>query len=433
MRGFMDWKFRLQPASFRGVSFKVSGDEATFGRRIKTYEYPLRDMPYTDDMGRAARKYQVSAYVVGSNYMDQRDILLTALEKGGAATLIHPFYGNLNVCVDGEIRMRHSRDFGGMCEITLQFVEAGELSYPTSGTATEKKLKDAAGKADDSLGQQFLDEFDLNGAADWVTTDVIGNVSTMLDSIISVFDVADTYVADAARLLQGDLSVLFPPPSQGAEFINRVKAMWRMGESLYFDTDSAISAIDNLKYTVSLPALAAHGAWPTLSTTQLQVVNNSNTAAQLLRDTALSQSTRQLSQLPATAPAAAVPAGQPVSHPAVESVLAVNPATLPVSYDQLNRLRFSFNHLFDQESTRIVGDDAYLALEALRVAVSQDIRNRLTQVGKMTTRTPLEVTPAVVLAADWYDDAGRADEIVARNDIAHPGFVPPNPLRVPVQ
>ncbi|PNK93111.1 hypothetical protein CEQ28_023505 [Hafnia alvei] len=39
------WLYRLQPASFRGVYFKVSGDEATFGRRSTTHEFPLRDIP----------------------------------------------------------------------------------------------------------------------------------------------------------------------------------------------------------------------------------------------------------------------------------------------------------------------------------------------------------------------------------------------------
>ncbi|QEL49867.1 DNA circularization N-terminal domain-containing protein [Enterobacter sp. LU1] len=87
------WLFKLQPASFRGVPFKVSGDEGTFGRRATTHEYPLRDVPFTQDMGRKARRYSVSAYLVGNDYMSQRDRLLTALEQGGSATLIHPYYG----------------------------------------------------------------------------------------------------------------------------------------------------------------------------------------------------------------------------------------------------------------------------------------------------------------------------------------------------
>jgi hypothetical protein len=40
------------------------------------------------------------------------------------------------------------------------------------------------------------------------------------------------------------------------------------------------------------------------------------------------------------------------------------------------------------------------------------------------------IEPAVVLAARIYDDASRAGEIVQRNNIAHPGFVPLQPLKL---
>lgn len=430
----MDWKYRLQPASFRGIAFKVSEDEATYGRRVKTYEYPLRDVPFTDDFGRSARKYQITAYVIGSDYMDKRDALLTALEKGGAATLVHPFYGTLNVNVDGPFRLKHSRDNGGMCEISLNFVEAGSYLYPATAADTAGELANAANIADDSLAQIFADNFDLEGAADWVTDNVIDNVSGMLDSVIDVFATVDSYVADAARLLQGDLSVLFPPPSQITEIVNRVEAMWRVAQKTYFDADSAISSIDNLKYTVSLARLAPQGAWPTLSETQTEVVNNSNAMAQLLRGTALSQSTRQLAALPSPptqAPGASI---RSTSHASVESYNPENiPAALPVSYDQLAAERSSYTELFDQETARAVGDNGYQGLETLRIATSKDLRHRLIQAGKMTTRTPVEVIPAIVLAADWYDDAARANEIVARNNIPHPGFVPPAPLRVSIE
>ncbi len=60
-----DWTNRVHPASFRGVPFQVEGDEATLGRRVQTHEYPNRDQPYTEDLGRATRRFQISAYLVG--------------------------------------------------------------------------------------------------------------------------------------------------------------------------------------------------------------------------------------------------------------------------------------------------------------------------------------------------------------------------------
>lgn len=48
----MTWKDRLQDASFRGVPFKVEEESAGTGRRVETHEYPNRDKPYTEDLGK---------------------------------------------------------------------------------------------------------------------------------------------------------------------------------------------------------------------------------------------------------------------------------------------------------------------------------------------------------------------------------------------
>lgn len=423
------WRFSLQPASFRGVPFKVSEDEATVGRRVNTQEFPLRDIPYTQDMGRKARRYSISAYVIGNDFMAQRDRLLTALEQRGSGTLIHPFYGTLTVNVDGEIKPRHSRENGGMCEIPLQFVEAGQLSYPTAGGATAQNVESAADDADDSFADKFMADFDLSGPG-WISDGVIQNASDMLDDVISVFEIVDSAVSDAARLLQGDLSVLFPPPSQGAEIISRVQEMWTAGKSIYYNTDSAISALDNLKYISGISSLAPRGVWPTQSASLQQTTAASNAFFQLMRSTAITQSTRMFSALP-------TPTGRnfnfrPTTRAAITDAPRQNsdPSVLPMSYDQLSRQRISYNQLFDREICRVVGDEPFIRFEDLRQAVWLDIQKRLQLTAKMVTRTPDDVTPAVVLAADWYDDASRGAEIVALNNIPHPGFVSPEPLRV---
>lgn len=423
------WLFRLQPASFRGVPFKVSDDEATLGRRTNANELPLRDVPFTNDMGRKARRYSVSAYVVGNDFMAQRDRLLTALEQGGSATLVHPFYGSVTVNVDGEIKVNHSRENGGMCTISLQFVESGQLNYPTAGGATAQNVQTAADQADQSFAEKFLDDFDVSGP-DWISDEVIQNASDMLDDVISTFEAVDTGISNAARLLQGDLAVFFPPPSQGAAIISRVQEMWAAGKSLYFNTESAISAVDNLKSAAGITSLAPRGVWPTMSATAQQATRATNSFSQLMRSTAVVQSTRQFAALPT--PTKRQFNNHASAHPALTDSPKQNraPAVMPVNYDQLTRQRIDFNKLFDRESCRVAGDLSFMRLEDLRQAVWLDIQKRLQQSAKMITRTPGDVTPAVVLAADWYDDAARGAEIVALNNIPHPGFVPPDPLRV---
>ncbi|WP_227454868.1 DNA circularization N-terminal domain-containing protein, partial [Escherichia coli] len=160
------------------------------------------------------------------------DRLIDALNKPGPGTLVHPTYGELKVCVDGEVRVSTSKNEGRIVRFDLKFVEAGELSYPTSGAATAQTLMSSCSALDDCISDSFRG-FSIDGVADFVQNDVIGNASIMLGYISDAMKVVDSAVSDAARLLQGDISVLLPPPSSGKNFVEQVQKMWRTGKRLY--------------------------------------------------------------------------------------------------------------------------------------------------------------------------------------------------------
>jgi prophage DNA circulation protein len=122
----MSWLTDLRPASFRNIPFQVTGSNTTIGRRVQTHSFPGRNEPLADDtLGRSIRKYKLDMFLVGADYMIDRNSLIDALELGGAGQLIHPWLGNLNVVVDGEVSIIESTAEGGYCQITATFVEAG--------------------------------------------------------------------------------------------------------------------------------------------------------------------------------------------------------------------------------------------------------------------------------------------------------------------
>ncbi|EFN8236438.1 DNA circularization N-terminal domain-containing protein [Escherichia coli] len=241
----MTWKDRLQDASFRGVPFKVEEESAGTGRRVETHEYPNRDKPYTEDLGKITFRPSITAYVVGDDCFDQRDRLIDALNKPGPGTLVHPTYGELKVCVDGEVRVSTSKSEGRIVRFDLKFVEAGELSYPTSGAATAQTLMSSCSALDDCISDSFSG-FSIDGVADFVQNDVVGNASTMLGYVSDAMKVVDSAVSDAARLLQGDISVLLPPPSSGKNFVEQVQKMWRTGKRLYGNASDLVTMIKTL-------------------------------------------------------------------------------------------------------------------------------------------------------------------------------------------
>src|SRR5690348_3948807 len=84
------WRDRLVPASFRGVQFHVEIQARSGGRRLAPHEYPKRDDPYTEDMGRRGRAFSITAYLIGPGFRDDRDALISALETEGPGLLRLP-------------------------------------------------------------------------------------------------------------------------------------------------------------------------------------------------------------------------------------------------------------------------------------------------------------------------------------------------------
>lgn len=138
----------LIPASFRGMPFHIDVGAKVSGRRNVVHEYPKRDDPYTEDMGRRARKFQISAYVIGSFYVLEAEALTTALEIEGPGTLIHPTMGPMQVVCDGYSRTE-SREEGGMARFDIQFVEAGTTPFSPATSNTQAATSSAA----DTAGQ----------------------------------------------------------------------------------------------------------------------------------------------------------------------------------------------------------------------------------------------------------------------------------------
>ncbi|HEV2363938.1 MAG TPA: DNA circularization N-terminal domain-containing protein, partial [Caulobacteraceae bacterium] len=96
----------LRPASFRGVPFGVLRAESRYGRRLAVHEYPFRDTPWPEDLGKASRRFQLEGFLVsdsrvygGGDVIAQRDAMVAAAEKNGQGALVHPVKGEIQVAV----------------------------------------------------------------------------------------------------------------------------------------------------------------------------------------------------------------------------------------------------------------------------------------------------------------------------------------------
>lgn len=131
------WRDELMPAYFDRCMFHVESGARESGRRIVVHEFPKRDLPYAEDMGRSAIQFAVRAYCIVyprdvdpempiymRDYRIARNMLQDRLDAGGAGTLQLPTFRPVRV-VCQHYRMLEEEKFGGYVVFDIQFVEVG--------------------------------------------------------------------------------------------------------------------------------------------------------------------------------------------------------------------------------------------------------------------------------------------------------------------
>jgi hypothetical protein len=118
------------------------------------HEYPFRDEPYTEDLGRRARRIAFSAFVIGDDVAGRSLDLLSACQTFGPGLLVHPAYpARLYQCESVETEERW--DKGRYVEFRLAFVEPGQALYPTDGADTQAATRGAADTASGQAAGDF--------------------------------------------------------------------------------------------------------------------------------------------------------------------------------------------------------------------------------------------------------------------------------------
>ncbi len=133
------WRNDLMPASFRGATFHVEGNMMENGRRIVVHEFPKKEEPYSEDMGRQAIQFTVRGYCITypfdsdfplyrRDYRIARDNLLDALEREGPGFLQLPTLRPISV-VCQRYRLTEEEKAGGFCVFDMSFVETGKSPF----------------------------------------------------------------------------------------------------------------------------------------------------------------------------------------------------------------------------------------------------------------------------------------------------------------
>lgn len=157
------WRIRFSgmPASYGGVRYHVEQQQRSSGRRVVLHEYPKRDTPYSEDMGRAAIRYQVTGYLVGPAYDVDKKRLIAVLENSAGATLIDPYLAEPKVCICDRYSVSERRERGGYCVFEMSFLEVGQSGNTPStetGTGANNQAGSTSSAAASNLDNLTMDE-----------------------------------------------------------------------------------------------------------------------------------------------------------------------------------------------------------------------------------------------------------------------------------
>lgn len=443
----MAWRDQLRDASFRGVPFWVEGATAEFGRRTVVHEYPYGQRPGTEDLGRRVRRLRLDAFVVGANYMANRDRLRAALEQAGPGRLVHPFWGELQVSVEA-VSLRETTSEGGRAVFGLSFVEHGDELTQATRLDTAARVRQLAGVAEfDALAARVLKVSDSEEAE--------REARALLDS---------PQPADVERgaLLQSALSFLlqFSPASvvavAEARTIGRVRSAVELLERIGRQTASLSRqpGAVNSQSALLLSDVEGAATRPALLAFRLAQLTTRAVAASLSSETdpesdeasappddeALAAAIAGVSQtwqfgdgdavVAPTTPRREVESRQQaairqfIRSAAVAVATAVVGNASFVSWDEARKAADSFSGWLTDLERSAASHQEWAALADLRGALVAHLQAEAGRLPRLSRYVPPQTTNALALAYRLYGDASRAGEIVRRNALPHPGFVP---------
>lgn len=218
----MSWRDNLQRvrhpdgrlligASFRGVTFFVSSSNRSGGRQGVVHVIPFSEKPpFVADQGRLTNTFPVTGYVLGDDYIAQRNALLDALEAvPGAGTLIHPFYGVMQAFCTG-VTVGESIVDGGIATFSLELTRTSDAPpAPTIVIDHPAQVDEAAGEALDASLEEMetTTEYDVDDEPNFSLTSLSDEVSAISDKLRDLLPAHVTITSELAAL-SASLTVL---------------------------------------------------------------------------------------------------------------------------------------------------------------------------------------------------------------------------------
>ena len=415
------WRDKLLPASFRGINFLIPQASVPVGMKGQLHEFPQRDTPFFEQLGKQSQVHKMTAWVIGDDCFERRDKLIEALNTAGGGELVHPWLGKMQVKA-GECEMSHDFVGGGMVSFDLTFYPDEPLKTPAARVNTQAQVVNSS----ESLLTSSLNRYQT--AMGTVNQARLGLLQ-MRNSLSNVFSVIQQqftpFVSVFSDVTGFAQSLMNSPGSLSSLFSSYFSSFTGFD---FFGSGSGSGSGSGYRGAVAEASQQTESA-SSIDTVSTLGGTDTATAAQatanLVQDSVLVQIGLTVSEMPVATQPESIESMPSVEQQAIQPVVRPD---VPVA-DDVIELRDNLNEAIHEASLK-ADPQHYLVLNSFR----QTVVKHLTAVAQSGVRlveiTPPETLSALVLAYRRFGDATRSPEVVQRNRIRHPGFVPAVPIKI---
>lgn len=385
----MAWLDNYRQARYRGIPFFVPSTESGGGRRGATFEFPKRDTPYVEDMGRKVRRFNLDAIIVGDDYMQIRDQLIRALEKKGTGKLVHPYLGSLDVFCN-DYSFKESSTEGRMVSFSISFTESGLLEFPNVSidTTVNTALKKTSALQQAKLNymnrmlelkrdrRPIVAQWDLMKDTVEFGLEVLNNAKKTVSSVSS-------YKRDLLNLADNVGSAIFDDDFLSQSILDLMTFGTNEDDEFAVDESNAKDQLDEIQGMSNfVPTETISENDPSLIFADFYRINSVINSLGLMTI---------------------------IEYDSVDEAQEIR----QVVYEQLNEILINLDD-----------DDLYTSLYDLQTAVTQDFDTRVDLLPRLTEYVPIVSLPALVIAHEIYGNIDEEQDLIDRNKIANPNFVP---------
>lgn len=387
----MEWIKKYQEASFKGIPFKVQNHNLAGGRRKIIDVFPGRDSVNIQDLGKLNPGFNINAYVIGDDYFTDRNALIDVLNEGSPGVLIHPYFGRITVEVV-TFEISETYDEGRLARFSISFVKEGTAKFAQEKIVPSLNVRNIRQRLFSTVNDTFLSVYSLARkpfsaifAAQetlqvGITTinnakKLYSNIPAFVHEVNKTLEMVETLITDGAELSTSLLRLITFGliPESGDEEVSD-----REARSLFF---SLRNTLDDAKL--------------------MQYSDKSEDPAGAIDDLIINYTIATLGGL----------------------ITNINFSSVREARSYVNEIFWIIDIL---KADPFITEEKYNLFADFKVSLFSTLEEKLGDLARITTVNKSSPLPALVLSYELYGTIDKEQDIIDRNSVEHPGFLPSN-------